>query len=91
VKLLEALRGLIDGIFGPLNALFRTKTSAPLSLDDPAFMLHKTTVLDMGGLEDCSRTSEAVVRASEVLTKAASEGGKLEDQVRCQSEIERGI
>jgi len=91
VKLLEALTGLIDGIFGPLNALFRTKTNAPLSLDDPASMLHKTSILRMGALEDCARTSEAVVRTPEVLTKAAPEGLKLEDEVRYQSEIERGI
>lgn len=90
MKLLEALRGLIDGIFEPFNALFRENTSAPLRLDDPASMLEKPSVLDMLKL-DPARTSRSITRRPEELTRAPDEGGKLEEHVRYQSEIERGI
>lgn len=90
MKLLEVLRGLIDGIFEPLNALFRENTDAPLRLDDPSSMLQKPTVLEMFRL-DVARTSKSITRRPEELTRAPDEGGKIEDRVRYQSEIERGI
>lgn len=90
MKLLEALRGLIDGFFEPLNALFRTRSGAPLSLDDPAAALEKSTVLNMVSVE-AARTSEPVTRGVTLLTRAPDEAGKLEDQARIQSEIERGL
>jgi hypothetical protein len=90
VKLLEALGRFVDSIFEPVNALFRANTDAPLSLDDPASMLKRPTILDLPRL-DTARTSRSITRRPEELTRAPAEGGKLDDHVRYQSEIERGI
>lgn len=90
MKLLEAWERLIDGIFGPLNALFRTNREGPLSLDDPSSMLSKPVVLAMPPIH-AARTSIAVVRGPEDLTRAPDEGGKLEENVRYQAQIERGL
>jgi hypothetical protein len=59
-----------------------------LEVADPS--ISKITPFDMPPLE-VARTSEAVTRSPEDLTKAPSEGGKLEDEARIRSEIARGV